>query len=730
MAKSKKKVSRKGNVKDGTLLVPRQDFKEWTPILNGAFLDLKDKIHLNDTEKDNLTNSSLAILKSCMSPDDEGVATGLVIGHVQSGKTMSFTALAALARDNGYQVLIIITGTTVSLSEQSVERLNSDLKLKEKQSWIFLNNPKETEASNIQSKLDLWKDGGAPSNLKSTILFSVSKHHKHIENLTKLLRKLDLTTSTAIIIDDEADQASLNSKVNRTAEQSTTYSRILDLRRAIPHHTYLQYTATPQAPLLINKIDLLSPRFVELLQPGEQYIGGQEIFDDGLSKYLIEIPSDELPDTWVGDGPPPSLEESLKIFLIGACIEISKSEPERRSMMIHPSQSRSVHETYFKWVRYLMDNWYTALQSKGHASKEVKSEFKNAYDELSKTEDNIPDFKSLFGVLKFVIKSVQLEEVNSRLGKTPKIQWGNSLFHILVGGQAMDRGYTVEGLTVTYMPRGRGIGNADTIQQRARFFGYKRKYLGICRIFLESGVQDSFKNYVDHEKDLRKRLIAHNNSGKPLNEWKRNFFLDQSLRPTRSSVIDVSYARGDFADQWVSQEFPSVGGEELVSHNRRLVEILMQACRFAEWEGQAKRTIDQRHEFADVSLSDLYEKFLVNYRFGESSDSEKMTGLLLQVESMLERVSDLGSCVINMSFESKKNRVRRVGGNERIKELFQGRSRDGKRYPGDRMIKFSELFCVQLHLLDLKMNDQIFMKNVPTLGIWVPDSFRNAWLVE
>ena len=70
-------------------------------------------------------------------------------------------------------------------------------------------------------------------------------------------------------------------------------------------------------------------------------------------------------------------------------------------------------------------------------------------------------------------------EINTRGNRrTPQINWGQSYSWILVGGQAMDRGFTVEGLTVTYMPRNLGIGNADTVQQRARFFGYKRAFLG------------------------------------------------------------------------------------------------------------------------------------------------------------------------------------------------------------------------------------------------------------
>jgi hypothetical protein len=85
------------------------------------------------------------------------------------------------------------------------------------------------------------------------------------------------------------------------------------------------------------------------------------------------------------------------------------------------------------------------------------------------------------------MRETSYEQVNATAGQTPRIDWGQSYGWLLVGGQAMDRGITVEGLTVTYMPRGRGVNNADTIQQRARFFGYKRRYLGFCRVYLEQG---------------------------------------------------------------------------------------------------------------------------------------------------------------------------------------------------------------------------------------------------
>ena len=98
----------------------------------------------------------------------------------------------------------------------------------------------------------------------------------------------------------------------------------------------------------------------------------------------------------------------------------------------------------------------------------------------------------------------------------------------------MDRGFTVEGLTVTYMPRGPGVGNADTIQQRGRFFGYKRSYLGFCRTYLEQDVLTAFEEYVVHEEEMRRQLQQLHDSGNPLSEWTRAFILSANENPAET----------------------------------------------------------------------------------------------------------------------------------------------------------------------------------------------------
>lgn len=101
------------------------------------------------------------------------------------------------------------------------------------------------------------------------------KHYRRLDRLNDLLLELELDDIPALVIDDEADQAGLNNEVNQQ-RQSATYTRLLTLKSRLPHHTYLQYTATPQAPLLINIIDALSPNFVDILTPGTDYVGGRK----------------------------------------------------------------------------------------------------------------------------------------------------------------------------------------------------------------------------------------------------------------------------------------------------------------------------------------------------------------------------------------------------------------------------------------------------------------------
>ena len=533
--------------------IPLPERIRWTPRIGPESRALIQR-KLPGVAGDTVLGAAATILARGVSPEEtELTIPGLVVGYVQSGKTLSFTTVAALARDNGFQLVIVIAGTSIPLLNQSTKRLHDDLLIGELEGslrWRAYTNPTDEEniRRSIRQCLEEWQDSSVPREECATILITVMKYHGHLENLVALLSRFDLTGTPILIIDDEADQASLNNLVSRNS-QSTTYRRISQLRHSVGPHTFLQYTATPQAPLLINIIDELSPRFVEVIEPGEGYVGGRDIFGSqtsGLTRVIPpgEIASDENPL----DGPPESLTEALKLYLVGVCAGlIAGRGPGNmcRSMLVHPSQGTDLHQEFREWITSTVDAWKDILLLPDSDPDRVDliDEFRAAYDDLSGTVNDLPTFADIVRMLPRTFRHTCIAEVNARIGETPTINWYESYGWILVGGQAMDRGFTVEGLTVTYMPRGAGVGHADVIQQRARFFGYKRPYLGYCRIYLDQNVLTIFQNYVIHEEHMRESLMNFSEEASPLSEWKRAFILASSLRPCRSSTIQYGYTR-------------------------------------------------------------------------------------------------------------------------------------------------------------------------------------------
>jgi hypothetical protein len=464
---------------------------KWEPKTGGPEASgvVQRKLPNEPDAQDAVQVAASTVLGRAVPPGRQGQETGLVVGYVQSGKTLSFTTVAALARDNAYQLVIIVAGSSIQLSGQSRERIRTDLGISpdRARTWSAYHNPKRADSGNIQRIFDEWRDSTLPEIMRQTVLITVMKQHQNLRHLVELLQSLNLAGVSALIIDDEADQASLNNEVPHQT-QSTTYRRFLDLRAALPSHTLLQYTATPQAPLLINIADTLSPNFVEVLEPGSTYTGGYAFFIEHPELVRV-IPPQDVPTS--GNqliGAPESLLEALRIFILGVAAGLKLDNGAgNRSMLVHPSHGTAQHQEFYSWISDVFEEWRRVLRESDSDPdrQELLNAFREAHADLARTAADLPSFDQLLPFLSSAFNKTSLEEVNRRRGRAVIIDWGQQYGWILVGGQAMDRGYTVEGLTVTYMPRGIGTGNADTIQQRARFLGYKQRYLGYCRVYLE-----------------------------------------------------------------------------------------------------------------------------------------------------------------------------------------------------------------------------------------------------
>lgn len=705
----------------------RQTSALWNPIVGSELTALLKRKALSDGDSAGIEQETCRILSKCVPPDGTRTQrTGLVIGYVQSGKTLSFTALTALARDNAYRLVIILAGTTTNLVEQSYERLNADLDIKGgQQIWLFANpSSKGNTREELELALQTWKEYPDRPERCPTVVLVAMKNHRHLLNLAALLSSCDVKTVSTLIVDDEGDQAGLNNKV-RQKEESTTYSCIRLLRKEFPTHTYLLYTATPQAPLLISRIDMLSPEFADVIEPGQNYVGGQDLFKE-RSCYVESIPAADLPNDDSAAGPPKSLERALRLFYVGVAAGLVAGAGGKRSMMIHPSQRREWHRHFAAWITSAKTTWVNLLGDKPNSPdrRELIQAFREAHKDLGTTESYLPPFDAVEKELKYAIHSTQIHEVNASAGKLPTIAWGRHYSHILVGGTGLDRGFTVEGLTVTYMPRGAGVGNADTVQQRGRFFGYKRAYIGIIRIFLEPSVERAFRRYVEHERSMRESLVTFRDRGRPLTEWRRAFFLDRSMSPTRSSVLSLDYMRGR-SKEWIYPKTPHLG-DGVLDGNRRVVQdfLARTAAGFFPDDGDKRRTDEQRHLVAGgLRLKDVYRELLVPL-MATGDDLLDLLHVRLQIERGIEDSPEALCDVYQMRPSAGSEAYRGLDKDGAIKNLLQGSNvRTG--YPGDRAIRSESRVTVQIHILELRNEDRRPIAwGVPVVAVSVPEPMR------
>lgn len=719
-------------------IVPKQKSKlEWTPCIGNEIISLLSNSNLNESSRNKIIDETTSILKMCGNPKVvEFDETGLILGYVQSGKTLSFTSLSAMARDNNYRIIIIIAGISTILVDQSTRRLEKDLRLNERndRKWIIRKNPRgEHDRNMLRTILRNWDDETYSSEQCRTILITVMKNVSHIKNLCNLFIEIDLKRVPTLIIDDEGDQASLNTRARQQIRKdaglndsiSAIYRQLNILRSMFSHHTYLQYTATPQAPLFVNIMDRLSPNFIRLLEPGDDYVGGTEYFMPN-SSFVVRIPDNEIaPDDVEMNEPPESFLEALRVYFIGVAVGIMNGAIGNRSMLIHPSRSVYSHNNFYVWASNIQASWVRNLKSTDEESKfDLLSEFEQSYRNLQTTVDDLPSFEkiSIDGLI-HAIQDTQVILVNAARGRTPIIPWRDFYSFILVGGQAMDRGFTVEGLTITYMPRTIGVGNVDTIQQRARFFGYKRGYLGYCRVFLPETSIDAYKEIVEHEENVRNRLNEQKLTNKSLNDWEREVVLDSMLNLTRSNVLSDELERFDFSSKWYSIKSPHDTERFITLNYKTLLNFIRSRVgSFKVDKGHKSRTEDQKHLKATLSLNECLENLLSKLKYTQEDDSISFTSLRSILRIYLDDHSDEYCSVYLMSVTDIENwtpRERGLNKNDEVMQLFQGKNpkKGPVIYPGDREIKNTNLVTLQIHMLNLKNSAFV---NVPTIAIWIP----------
>lgn len=487
---------------------------------------------------------------------------GLVVGHVQSGKTANMAGLMSMAADWGFDMFIVLTGTIENLRKQTQSRLLTDLNHVDKgciQSWFSLHHLNSHQAEHRAIDFTF---GGPTNHLTVSI-----KNRSRLEKLANWLNEFPerLATMNILIIDDESDQAGVNT---RTDEERTAINQcILNLTELQSKSlNYVAYTATPYANVLNEaEIDSLYPSsFIRTLPLNRSYFGPELIFgtspiDDssgaeGVASLDIvrEIPAEDIEsinDIHIGEAPgtPESFKDAVAWFLCGTAARRADSATDPTSMLVHTSQRQDHHREIAKEIRSLFtkDN-ANALKS---ACKEIWERetkrfsldaFNTQYKDYEGTAKDYPQWseieKEIDELIRGQLQHIQLTEegdieysrsihlcidncANNRVDEEgqllrlfyPKEPLEYSAAFIVVGGATLSRGLTIEGLVSTYFLRTSRLG--DSLMQMGRWFGYRRGYELLPRVWMSQNTQDQFAYLAAIEADLREEVKIYERTG-------------------------------------------------------------------------------------------------------------------------------------------------------------------------------------------------------------------------
>ena len=704
----------------------------------GEFLDFVERQNLSEESKKYLVETSKKIMtRTELLANNESQNCQIVIGEVQSGKTMSFTALTALAHENGFPLVVVLAGTKDNLLKQTAERLKNDLQTFGNggaNPWqlIVLGKKAKTHEENVKTlkkTLEVWKDKEAPNQFKSTVIIVALKNRTRIDSIDKLIKDtkavLDLNNLPVLIIDDEIDEAGLNLQPN-DPEGSAVYAAINRLRGNLRRHSYVGYTATPQGPLVIRIQDSLSPKYVTLMKSGSGYLGGEELFLRNDSKFVKTIPENErnvIITSTFGSLPPKSLKEALAYYLLALCIAQNRNNPRPISMLIHPSVKKDDHKLYLSWVEDLLEHWKDKLK---HTEESIfETELKNfspAELELRETVDlpNDWDLRETLKALRFWINKIEVRIINSDKNDIDADEWRSKSGWILVGGSKLSRGYTIENLAVTYMPRNLGNRQVDVIQQRGRFFGYKRKYKDLLRGWFFDDGKNAYIDYVHHEKIMRQEMEKVDNSDGLLKDWRRKFLLDSSYSLVRNKIISLDINSLSLKVFKQQQLYASNLEFDIEKSFKKIIELSN------SWQiMKMDKRKNHRNYFSYVNFESAM-KLLFDWKMSPANRSD-VDNLIWAIQASFDRNLMTKCGVVLMDYlpqnSTQYERDRYLPENSPIKglepsehtitNLFQGSDKAvAVNYPGDDSMKFEDALTLQIH----RVKPNFFRRGKPTFG--------------
>jgi hypothetical protein len=304
------------------------------------------------------------------------------------------------------------------------------------------------------------------------------------------------------------------------------------LRGFFEKNTYLQVTATPQALFLQTPGHEFRPKFTVLSNPGSDYVGGEDFFADN-SELVREFNLNDIVLLAPGPQPTPTVEvprsllRALDTFMIGATFKRTKDADQNCAFLCHVSTRTADHKHIVDVLRKYKTDLAAGIKAKNQA---IINRLRVAYEDLASTHAGVGDvrFEDLVEAIGFYSPGITVKLVN---GETDEDVAVKSPYNLFVGGNKLGRGVTIKNLLVSYYGRHPRRPQADTVLQHARMYGYRRKDIGLLRLFLPRELHTVFKAINKMERGLRD-LIAKN----PSEEF-RGVYLESGLSATRKNIL-------------------------------------------------------------------------------------------------------------------------------------------------------------------------------------------------
>jgi len=529
---------------DDEWVYKREDIT-WT--YSDAYEEYLKKEQMHPTVVRSLSDVGTKILGHLQDPKSEGKwdRRGLVIGHVQSGKTANYLGVIAKAADAGYKFIIVIAGVHNNLRKQTQERIDEGFVGRssdpENRKTVGVGTtpdyPYPATLTNINddfSKKTANQSGWKINDLNKPTVLVIKKNVNTLKALHVWLKEMNAQADGVIadvpmlMIDDEADNASINTK-KPELDPTKTNAMLRQILGLFAKSCYVGYTATPFANIFINPDsydeevyeDLFPRDFIVSLDAPNTYFGPDKVFLDDSSSARIVRPiwdcEDYLPFSHTKDDPvpelPPSLYKAIDQFIVARAIRNLRGQVNKHcSMMINVSRFVATQNTvrnfvslYEKKVREAVKANY-AMPDTVSQKNEVMIALKACLDEeFSDCGFTWSDIKV---ALNAVFDNLRIFVVNSKSDEALDYKKyerdGNSLTAIAIGGLSLSRGLTIEGLTVSYMYRNTRM--YDTLMQMGRWFGYRPNFEDVCRVHLSQDSINWYGHIADASEELRQQI--------------------------------------------------------------------------------------------------------------------------------------------------------------------------------------------------------------------------------